>query len=234
VLTAVVAGVAAEEAVALIRAGRDPGHLHHIVEIQDLLRDDEETPRLETLRHAVEILTSRVVEVEEKGEVVGGRAMVARGHTRGPHRAEAIVDMDEEPEQAEVDQDEGVRRRDQLPVQSLDQGVDLNQDPHRHDGAGRLADFQDLPQPTEAGRLRLDENAGDPRQGPGRQALPAEVPIEAGAEMGIATEIEGDVDLFPVICRLLGDRGTHPRAHRDQAVTRTSVHHEGCRRPPEE
>ena len=102
-LTAVVAGVAAEEAVALIRAGRDPGHLHHIVEIQDLLRVEEETPRLETLRHAVEILTSPEVEVIEKGEVVGSRVMAARGHTRGRRRAEAIVDMDEEPEQARVD-----------------------------------------------------------------------------------------------------------------------------------
>lgn len=198
VLTAVVAGASAGEAVALTRADRDQDHLHRIVEIQGLPRDEEETLLPETLRRVgTEIRIFPKVEAVEKGEVVDGQVMVVRGQIQGLRRAETIVDTEGEPGQAEEDPGEASHQPGHAPDQHLDPGHHRGRDQglhNHHDGEEQRVGFQDLPRPAEADRLRQEENEGDPDRGPGLQALPAEVLAEAEVETGIDTGTEGDAD----------------------------------------
>ena len=85
VLTAVVAGVAVEEAVALIHVDQDHGLLHHIVETRDRLRDEEEGHHPEVHRHAA-IETCMSLEDER----AGGQTMVGIGQFRDRHQLVAM------------------------------------------------------------------------------------------------------------------------------------------------
>jgi hypothetical protein len=96
VLTAVVVGVAVEEAEALIHADQDQGHLHHIVETRDRLRDDEEIHRAETRRHA----GTETCMFQEREEVAG-QVMVGTGQFRDRRQLE-VVDMAGEQVQVQV------------------------------------------------------------------------------------------------------------------------------------
>lgn len=77
VLTAVVVGVAVEEAVALILVDQDHDPLHHIVETRDPLRDGEEGHPLEVRRRAA---TETCMFLED--EKAGGQSMGGIGQFR--------------------------------------------------------------------------------------------------------------------------------------------------------
>ena len=133
VLTAVVVGVAVEEAVALIHADQDQGRLHHIVGTRDRLRDDEEIHRAETRRHAA----TETCMFQEEEEVVG-QVMVGTGQFRDRRRLEAVDTAGAQVQVVEVNAVED-QRRDQSLAQLLVLSV------ARHQDQGHLPVDENLP-----------------------------------------------------------------------------------------